>query len=220
MSLRTAILLSGTGTNFQSIVDRVRSGKLDIEVVAALSDSPGARGLERARAAGIPAIGLPPSDFPDGRSWWDAFAGRLRRCAADLLVLAGFMRILPDAMCEEYRGRALNLHPSLLPGYRGLHTHRRVLEARESWHGTTVHFVTRKLDSGPLIAQARLKVSAEDNEASLKDRVQACEHVLYPRVLEWMANGRLSMGESRAILDGGELPQPVVFEERELLCAG
>ena len=217
MSLRTVVLLSGTGTNFQAILDRVASGTLNLDVVAALSDRPDAQGLERARTAGLAALGIPRSDFSDPRSWWDAVGGRLRSMAADLLVLAGFMRILPPDLCEEYRGRAVNIHPSLLPLYPGLHTYRRVLKAGDSWHGTTVHFVTSDLDNGPRIAQARVSVSREDDEASLQSRIQACEHVLYPRVLEWIAEGRLTMSKSHAILDERELKNPIVFEEQELL---
>ncbi len=217
VSLRTVVLLSGTGTNFQAILDRVASGGLNLEVVAALSDRPHAQGLERARKAGLTAIGIPRSDFHDPRSWWDAIGGRLRSMAADLLVLAGFMRILPSDLCEEYRGRALNIHPSLLPRYPGLHTYRRVLKAGDPWHGATVHYVTSDLDNGPRIAQARVSVSREDDEASLQSRIQACEHVLYPRVLEWIAEGRLTMSKSHAILDERELRNPIVFEEQELL---
>ena len=217
MSLRTAVLLSGTGSNFQAILGQAACGNLEIEVVAALSDRPGAQGLQRARDAGIPAAALPPSEYQDRRSWWEAFAGRLRSFSPQVLALAGFMRILPASLCDEYRGRTLNIHPSLLPGYPGLNTYRRVLEAGEAWHGATLHFVTRDLDSGPLVAQARLRVTARDDEASLKARVQACEHVLYPRVLQWMADGRLEMVGARAALDGRELLKPIVFEEKELL---
>ncbi len=218
MSLRTVVLLSGTGSNFQAILDRVAAGGLNLEVVGALSDRPEAQGLERARKAGLAAIGMPRSDYADPRSWWDAAAGRLRSMSADLLVLAGFMRILPPDLCKEYRGRALNIHPSLLPRYPGLHTYRRVLKAGDAWHGATVHFVTSDLDQGPRIAQARISVSPEDDEASLQSRVQACEHVLYPRVLEWIAKGRLAMGDGHAVLDERELIDPIVFEEQELLC--
>ncbi len=217
MSLRAAVLLSGTGSNFQAILEQAACGNLRIEVVAALSDRPGAQGLQRARDAGIPAAALPPSEYRDPRAWWDAFAARLRSFGPQVLALAGFMRILPASLCDEYRGRALNIHPSLLPVHPGLNTYRRVIEAKEAWHGATVHFVTRELDAGPLIAQARLRVTARDDEASLKARVQACEHVLYPRVLQWMADGRLEMGGSHAVLDGRELPKPIVFEEKELL---
>ena len=218
MSLRTVILLSGAGTNFQAILDRSLSRPTHAEVVAALSDRPGARGLERARGAGLPAIAMPRGDYGDAESWWRAIAERLRDLTPDVLVLAGFMRILPRELCAEYRGRVLNIHPSLLPKFPGLDTYRRVLEAGDRWHGTTVHFVTEELDAGPRIAQARIRVRSDDDESSLRLRVQACEHVLYPRVLEWMARGRLIMAGRHAILDGNELVEPVMIEEEELSC--
>ncbi|MXW73608.1 MAG: phosphoribosylglycinamide formyltransferase [Gammaproteobacteria bacterium] len=217
MSLRTVVLLSGTGTNFQAILDRAASDAVDVEPVGALSDRPGAQGLERARRAGIPAIAVPRGEFPDARSWWDGIAARLRTLSPDVLVLAGFMRILPPELCREYKGRVLNIHPSLLPRFPGLNTYRRVLAAGDRWHGTTVHFVTEDLDAGPRVAQARIRVGRGDDEDSLRARVQACEHVLYPRVLEWMSQDRLAMGARHAILDGSELSEPVVFEEGQLL---
>lgn len=217
MSLRTVVLLSGTGTNFQAILDRAASDAVDIEPVGALSDRTGAQGLERARRAGIPAIAVPRGDFPDVRSWWDGIAARLRALSPDVLVLAGFMRILPPELCREYKGRVLNIHPSLLPKFTGLDTYRRVLAGGDRWHGTTVHFVTEDLDAGPRVAQARIRVGRGDDEDSLRARVQACEHVLYPRVLEWMSQGRLAVGARHAILDGRELIEPVVFEEGQLL---
>ena len=216
MSLRTVVLLSGTGTNFQAILDRAASGSLDIEPVGALSDRPEAQGLERARRAGIPAIAMPRGDFPDARSWWDEIAARLRALSPDVLVMAGFMRILPSELCREYKGRVLNIHPSLLPRFPGLNTYRRVLAEGDRWHGTTVHFVTEDLDAGPRVAQARIRVGRGDDEDSLRARVQACEHVLYPRVLEWMSQGRLAMSARHATLDGSDLIEPVVFEEKEL----
>ena len=217
MSLRTVVLLSGTGTNFQAILDRTASGSLAIEPVGALSDRLDAQGLERARRAGIPAIAMPRGDFPDARSWWDGIAARLRALSPDVLVLAGFMRILPPELCREYKGRVLNIHPSLLPRFPGLDTYRRVLAAGDRWHGTTVHFVTEDLDAGPRVAQARIRVGSGDGEDTLRARVQACEHVLYPRVLEWMSQGRLTMGARHAMLDGSKLSEPVVFEEGQLL---
>ena len=189
--MRTVVLLSGTGTNFQAILDRAASGSSGIEPVAALSDRVEAQGLDRARRAGIPAIAMPRGEFPDARSWWDEIAARLRTLAPDVMVLAGFMRILPPELCDEYRGRVLNIHPSLLPKYPGLNTYRRVL--------------------------ARIRVGQGDDEDSLRARVQACEPVLYPRVLEWMSQGRLAMSTRHATLDGSDLIEPVVFEEKELL---
>ena len=216
MSLRTVVLLSGTGTNLQAILDHAASEESRLDPVAALSDRVEAQGLERARRAGIAAIALPRGGFPDARSWWGEIAARLRALAPDALVLAGFMRILPAELCEEYQGRVLNIHPSLLPQHPGLDTYRRVLQAGDRWHGTTVHFVTHELDAGPRIAQARIRVGPEDDEGSLRTRVQACEHVLYPRVLEWMSQGRLVMGDRHATLDGSDLLEPLMFEEGEL----
>lgn len=217
MGLRTVVLLSGTGTNFQAILDHAASGAPGIEPVAALSDRVEAQGLDRARRGGIPAIAMPRGEFPDARSWWDGIAARLRTLAPDVLVLAGFMRILPPELCDEYRGRVLNIHPSLLPKYPGLNTYRRVLAEGDRWHGATVHFVTEDLDAGPRVAQARIRVGQGDDEDSLRARVQACEHVLYPRVLEWMSQGRLAMSTRHATLDGRKLSKPVVFEEQELV---
>ena len=217
MGLRTVVLLSGKGTTFQAILDRAASGSLDIDLSGVLSDRSEAQGLERARRAGIPAIAMRRGDFPDACSWWNAIAERMRALTPEVLVLAGFMRILPGDLCKEYAGRVLNIHPSLLPKYPGLNTYRKVLEAGDCWHGTTVHFVTGELDAGPPIAQARIRVGGGEGEDALRARVQACERVLYPRVLEWMSQGRLAMGARHAILDGSDLIEPVMFEEEELL---
>ena len=217
MGLRTVVLLSGAGTTFQAILDRAASGLLEVDLAGVISDRSEAQGLERARRAGVPAIAMPRGDFPDACAWWDTMAERLRALTPDVLVLAGFMRILPRELCKEYAGRALNIHPSLLPKYPGLNTYRKVLEAGDCWHGTTVHFVTGELDAGPPIAQARVRVGPGDGEDTLRARVQACERVLYPRVLEWMSHGRLATGARHATLDGSDLIEPVMFEEEDLL---
>ena len=217
MRLRTVVLLSGAGTTFQAILDRAASGLLEVDLAGVISDRSEAQGLERARRAGVPAIAMPRSDFPDACAWWDSMAERLRALTPDALVLAGFMRILPGKLCREYAGQVLNIHPSLLPKHPGLNTYRKVLDAGDYWHGTTVHFVTEQLDAGPRIAQARIRVGRGDGEDALRARVQACERVLYPRVLEWMSEGRLAMGKRHAALDGSDLIQPVMFEEEELL---
>lgn len=217
MGLRTVVLLSGKGTTFQAILDRAASGSLDVDLAGVVSDRSEAQGLERARRAGVPAIAMPRSDFADACAWWESMAERLRALTPDVLVLAGFMRILPAELCKEYAGRVLNIHPSLLPKYPGLNTYRKVLDAGDYWHGTTVHFVTEQLDAGPRIAQARIRVGQGDGEDALRARVQACERVLYPRVLEWMSEGRLAMGARHATLDGSDLIKPIMFEEEELL---
>lgn len=217
MGLRTVVLLSGKGTTFQAILDQAASGSLDVDLAGVVSDRSEAQGLERARRAGVPAIAVPRSDFADACAWWESMAERLRALTPDVLVLAGFMRILPAELCREYAGRVLNIHPSLLPKYPGLNTYRKVLEAGDCWHGATVHFVTDELDAGPRIAQARIRVGQGDGEDALRARVQACERVLYPRVLEWMSEGRLAMGARHATLDESDLIKPIMFEEEELL---
>lgn len=213
------VMISGSGTNLQAILDATAAGRLPVRVKAVLSDVPGAFGLERARQAGVPAECLPASDFADRASFDQALGQRLEQLAPGLVVLAGFMRILSAPLVRAWSGRMLNIHPSLLPKYRGLHTHRRVLEAGETEHGTSVHFVTEELDGGPLIAQARIRIRENDTETSLNQRIQALEHKLYPLVIGWFGDGRLRLGPDGVEFDGATLETPVIREEAELLSA-
>jgi len=213
------VMISGSGTNLQAILDATADGSVPVRVKAVLSDVPGAFGLERARQAGVPAECLPASDFADRASFDQALGRRLEQLSPGLVVLAGFMRILSAALVRDWYGRMLNIHPSLLPGYRGLHTHRRVLEAGEMEHGTSVHFVTEELDGGPLIAQARIRIRGDDTETSLNRRIQALEHRLYPLVVGWFGSGRLRLGANGVELDGAPLETPIIREEAELLSA-
>jgi phosphoribosylglycinamide formyltransferase-1 len=210
---RTVVLVSGDGSNLQAILDHARGGALDISVVGVVSDRPGVRALERAATASVPALTV---DFAAGGSR-PAFAARLARVLADLqpdlLVLAGFMRILDTKLVEEYRGRMLNVHPSLLPKYPGLHTYRRALEAGEREHGATVHFVIPELDGGPGILQYRVPIGAGDTETSLQKRVRTGEHLIYPRAIAWVAAGRAALKDGAVWLDGVRLAQPVVVDE-------
>ena len=212
-----AVMISGSGTNLQAILDAADAGAIPIRVHAVLSDVPGAFGLERARQAGVAAECLPAADFSDRHAFDRALGQRLEQLAPGLVVLAGFMRILSAPLVRAWAGRMLNIHPSLLPAYRGLHTHRRVLEAGERQHGTSVHFVTEELDGGPLIAQARLDIGPEDTETSLNQRIQALEHRLYPQVIGWFGAGRLGLGADGVELDGTPLTAPVVRDETEML---
>ena len=213
--LPIAILLSGEGSNFAAIASAARSGELAVDIRAVLSDRPGARGLERARALGLPAQALAPRDFTDRAAHDAALIARIDASEAELVVLAGYMRIFQPAFIARYATRLLNIHPSLLPAYRGLDTHGRALRARASVHGCTVHFVTDELDGGPLIAQARVAVRADDTAASLAARVLAREHLLYPRVIGWYAAGRLRERDGRAWLDGKALVAPIVMEDAD-----
>jgi phosphoribosylglycinamide formyltransferase 1 len=208
---RVAVLISGEGSNLQALLDAERAGHLGAHVALVVCDRAGARGLDRARAAGVEARHLPAAG--QRREAYDERLGAvLADHAPELVVLAGFMRILGAAFVERLAGRLINLHPSLLPAYRGLDTHRRVLAAGERWHGATVHFVTAELDAGPPILQYRIPVRAGDTEATLSARVHVGEHIILPRTVEWFAAGRLSLEGSSAILDGAALTQPIIME--------
>jgi phosphoribosylglycinamide formyltransferase-1 len=178
-----------------------------------ISDRAEAPGLASARELGLETA-IVAAAARDPGALERALAGLLERGGADAIALAGFMRILPAAFVERYLGRMLNIHPSLLPAYRGLDTHRRVLEAHETEHGASVHFVTPQLDAGPIVLQSRVAVLPGDTEATLSARVQATEHIIYPRVLAWLAAGRLAWREGAPWLDGRRLERPMVEDFR------
>jgi len=210
---RTAVLVSGGGTNLQAIINEVRSGELNINLCAVISDRPGVLGLERADKAGIPTSVIDYSGYGERTDADTALAAQLATIAPDLIVLAGFMRILPDELVQQYAGRMLNIHPSLLPKYRGLHTYRRAIEAGDSHHGSTVHFVTPELDAGPSIIQYRVPIHADETETSLATRVQQGEYLIYPRAIRWFADGRLRLDKGEVWLDGLQLDEPAVSNE-------
>jgi phosphoribosylglycinamide formyltransferase-1 len=210
---RVAVLISGEGSNLQALIDAARAARLGAELVAVVSNRGAARGLERARAAGIDALCLPAARGQDRAGYDAALAALLAPHAPDLLGLAGFMRILSPPFIERVAGRVLNIHPSLLPNYPGLDTHRRVLEAQEAWHGATVHFVTAELDAGPAILQYRLRVRAGDTTESLAQRVHVGEHLILPRAVSWFAAGRLRLAAGSVMLDGQALQEPVSVDE-------
>ncbi|HEY8538905.1 MAG TPA: phosphoribosylglycinamide formyltransferase [Steroidobacteraceae bacterium] len=212
--LPIAILISGRGSNMRAIAELAASGALPVEVRVVISDQPNAGGLEIARNMGIPTEVLSPRDFPDRPSFDRALARVVARYEPKLVVLAGFMRILTSEFIAPFAGRIMNIHPSLLPKYRGLHTHRRVLEAGDPVHGVTVHFVTEELDGGPLIIQACVDVRPDDTEESLSARIQREEHKIYPQAIEWFATGRLELVGDRVMLDGKALEGPVLVDAR------
>ena len=172
-----------------------------------ISNRPAAYGLERARQAGIPTAVLDHTEFAGREAFDAAMVELIDRYRPDLVVLAGFMRILTPSFVRHYSGRMLNIHPSLLPKYQGLHTHRRALEAGDREHGVTVHFVTEELDGGPAVIQARVAVLAGDDEEALARRVQQQEHVIYPMAVQWFAEARLRMADNQSWLDGEPLPE-------------
>lgn len=203
---RIVVLISGSGSNLQAIIDHIDAGQVAGRIAAVISNRADAFGLSRAAQAGIEARVLEHKGFPDRLAFDQALQTMIDSYRPDLVVLAGFMRILTPEFVRHYAGRLVNIHPSLLPKYKGLHTHQRALEAGEAEHGCTVHFVTEELDGGPLIVQAATAVQAEDNADSLQQRVHQLEHQIYPLAVEWFCADRLHLGEDGVRLDGRPLP--------------
>ncbi|AZF59420.1 phosphoribosylglycinamide formyltransferase [Pseudomonas sp. R11-23-07] len=196
------VLLSGTGSNLQALIDSMRTGDSPVRIAAVISNRSDAYGLQRARDAGIETRSLDHKAF-DGREAFDrALIELIDAFNPKLVILAGFMRILSADFVRHYEGRLLNIHPSLLPKYKGLHTHQRALDAGDREHGCSVHFVTEELDGGPLVVQAVVPVESDDSAQTLAQRVHTQEHRIYPLAVRWFAEGRLILGEQGALLDG------------------
>lgn len=196
------VLLSGTGSNLQALIDSTRTGDSPVRIAAVISNRSDAYGLQRARDAGIDTRSLDHKAF-DGREAFDsALIELIDAFAPKLVVLAGFMRILSADFVRHYEGRLLNIHPSLLPKYKGMHTHQRALDAGDNEHGCSVHFVTEELDGGPLVVQAVVPVESGDSAQTLAQRVHTQEHRIYPLAVRWFAEGRLILGDQGALLDG------------------
>lgn len=200
------VLISGSGSNLQALIDSSAGADNPARIGAVISNRADAYGLQRAKAAGIETRVLDHKQF-EGREAFDAaLIEAIDAHAPHLVVLAGFMRILTPGFVRHYAGRLLNIHPSLLPKYKGLHTHQRALQAGDREHGCSVHFVTEELDGGPLVVQAVIPVAADDSLDSLAQRVHQQEHLIYPLAVRWFAEGRLRLSEQGAMLDGQALP--------------
>lgn len=190
MRLKVAVLISGNGSNLQALIDTTKQTDYPAEIVLVLSNKADVYGLERAQKAGISTAIISHKDFPDRESFDRAMDGELKKHGAAFLCLAGFMRILSPWFVGEWAGKAINIHPSLLPAYKGTNTHKRVLEAGEKIHGCTVHWVTEELDSGAIIAQSSLEILPSDTPESLQQRVHQLEHQLYPETLRKIATAK------------------------------
>lgn len=210
---RLIVLISGTGRNLQAMLDAAADGRLPVENRRVISNRGDAQGLERARRAGVPATVLRPREYPDRDAYDAALADTIEAESPDVVALAGFMRILGSAFVRRFAGRVVNIHPSLLPKYRGLDTHRRVLAAGDERHGASVHFVTDELDAGPCLIQGSLRVAEDDTPESLAERVMSrVEQRIYPRALAWLAEGRAELREGRVWFDGRPLEEPIHVE--------
>lgn len=209
--LALVVLISGNGSNLQAIIDAIREQGLQAEVRAVISNNPDAYGLTRARDANIAAEALDHRSFPSRDAYDRELQLLIDRYQPDLVVLAGFMRILTEDFVNHYHGRMLNIHPSLLPKYQGLNTHERVLEAGDNVHGVSVHFVTPELDGGPVILQVEVPVHPGDSADDLAQRVHQQEHIIYPLVIRWFADKRVVLEGETVQLDG----KPMSREQRQ-----
>ncbi len=209
--LTLVVLISNQGSNLQAIIDAIANQEIHANIVAVVSDNPRAPGLRRAKNAGIPTAVTERADFATREDFDSRLLQLVRDYDPGLVVLAGFMHILDDEFVEHFAGRLLNVHPSLLPKYPGLNTYRRVLAAKDGLHGCSIHFVSSRVDGGPVVAQTEVPIRADDDESSLSARVQASEHKLYPMVIGWFANGGLQCQYETIMLDGKRLAKPRKF---------
>ncbi|HET6430696.1 phosphoribosylglycinamide formyltransferase [Dyella sp.] len=214
--LRIAVLASGRGSNLAALLDACERDALPAQCVLVASDKAGAGALRLAEATAIPTLVLDPRDYPDRAAFDHDLFAQLATATPDLLVLAGFMRIIDGGALAPWVGRMINIHPSLLPKYRGLHTHRRALAAGDAEHGASVHFVTAELDGGPVIAQARLPIHPQDDEESLATRLLALEHQLLPAVVREIAEGRIALVDHQMRRDDVPLDAPMQWRDGAL----
>ncbi|HCT2506354.1 TPA: phosphoribosylglycinamide formyltransferase [Aeromonas dhakensis] len=203
--MRILVLISGNGSNLQTILDSCADGKIAGQVVGVISNKVDAYGLVRAKEAGVATAILAQQQFASREEYDAALLALMNDYQPDLVVLAGFMRILSADLVRHFAGRMVNIHPSLLPKYQGLHTHQRAIDAGDDEHGASVHFVTEELDGGPVILQARVPIFEGDTAEEVAARVQVQEHSIYPLVVQWFCEGRLQMLEGAALLDGALL---------------
>ena len=203
------VLLSGKGSNLQAIIDQIGAGKLKAEISAVISNRADAYGLKRAENTGIDNIVLDHSHFLDRESFDQSLAQIINSYSPDLVVLAGFMRILSDSFVEQFEGKLINIHPSLLPKYKGLNTHKRALESGDKEHGASVHFVIPELDSGAVIVHGIVSVKDDDTEATLANRVHQIEHLIYPKAINHLAEKKIEYKKGQVFLNNELLKEPI-----------
>ncbi|MCP4388695.1 MAG: phosphoribosylglycinamide formyltransferase [Gammaproteobacteria bacterium] len=210
--LKLAVLISGNGSNLQSIIDAIDKGQLNAEIKAVISNDRKAYGLVRATQNGLHTWVLEHREYADRNQFDDVLKHYLEAIGPDYIVLAGFMRILGPGIIQAFENRILNIHPSLLPAYKGLNTHQRVLDNREKEHGVSIHLVTAKLDDGPIILQASYPIKSGDRAEDLQQRGHRLEHQMYPQLLSWLSSGSLTIEEGRIYYEQALLEKPIPFD--------
>ena len=206
--IKIAVLVSGSGSNLQALIDANLSGK----IVGVISNKPDAYALQRAKNANIATAIIEHKQYPNREAFDDVMHQQLLDWDVDLVILAGFMRILSAQFVKAWEGKMVNIHPSLLPNYKGMHTHQRVLNTGDVLHGCTVHYVTAELDAGQALTQGVLKVVQHDNVASLAERIHVLEHLIYPQAVEWICNGTIQhLKEGQVLYKGQPLEKPIQF---------
>ncbi|WP_109843095.1 phosphoribosylglycinamide formyltransferase [Aggregatibacter aphrophilus] len=203
---KIVVLISGHGMNLQAMIDACKSSYINAKIVGVFSNQSDAFGLQRAKSAGIFHRTFLRSDYADNLAMDRHIADEIDNLGADLIVLAGYMKILSAEFTRRFAGKILNIHPSLLPKYSGLHTYQRAMEAGETEHGMTIHFVNEKVDGGAIVLQAKVPIFPEDNITDIEDRVKEQEIRFYPLVIKWFVEGRLRLIDNHAYLDGNRLP--------------
>ncbi|MGE8684591.1 MAG: phosphoribosylglycinamide formyltransferase [Acinetobacter sp.] len=205
--IKIAVLVSGSGSNLQALIDANLSG----QIVGVISNKPDAYALQRAEKANIATAVIEHKQYPSREAFDDVMHQQLLDWNVDLVILAGFMRILSAKFVKNWEGKMLNIHPSLLPHYKGMHTHQRVLNSGDVLHGCTVHYVTAELDAGQALAQGVLKVNVHDHASTLANRVHVLEHLIYPQVAEWICNGTIQHTQDGVLYRGQPMTEPVQF---------
>ncbi|WP_171068591.1 phosphoribosylglycinamide formyltransferase [Acinetobacter sp. COS3] len=211
--MKIAVLVSGNGSNLQALVDAQQGKQLSGQIIGVLSNKADAYALKRAENANIATAVISHKDFPNRESFDEAMHQQLLNWQVDLVILAGFMRILTPTFVSKWQGKMLNIHPSLLPFYKGVNTHQRVLNTGDRLHGCTVHFVTAELDAGQSIAQSVIEVGLHDTAESLAQRIHKLEHFIYPQVTQWICNGQLSWENGKAYFNQKPLERPIQFAQ-------
>jgi len=203
------VLLSGSGSNFQAIIDASKNNELDIKIKAAISNTPGVKGLERANRENIPSKVINNNDYISRSKFEKSLLSEIKKYSPKYIILAGFMRVLSSEFIDNFNGVILNIHPSLLPKFPGLNTHKRALEANEEWHGCTVHIVTKELDAGPPIIQCRVPIKKDDDDRLLASRVLIAEHLIYKKAIKLMLTKQLIYKNNKLISLNEDLITPV-----------